>query len=142
VSSRSPQVRHARRRGAVIVAALVCLLIVVALLGALLQGTLRARRQLPMQRDLRQCELLVAAGIERAADRLSKEAEYRGETWSVPADDSIGMAAGQVTIALSRPGSDQPWEARIIAEYPLGGEHSIRRSRTISLPAKSTQTQE
>jgi hypothetical protein len=136
VSSSAIPLRHNKRRGAVIVAALVCLLIVVALLSALLTGTLRERRQLPLQRDLRQCELLVDAGIERAAYRLANDADYRGETWSVPADDAVGLAEGQVTIAVSRPAEDQPWQASIVAEYPLGGERSVRRSRSVSLSEK------
>ena len=136
------QSRQRERRGAVIIAALVCLLIVVALLGALLQGALRSRRQLRMQRDLRQCELLAEAGLARATDRLAQQADYRGEVWSIAADDSIGLAQGQVAIVLSRAAGDQPFQAHIVAEYPLGGERSIRRSRTISLSAKTTQPQE
>ena len=131
-----------RRRGAVIIAALVCLLVVVALLGALLQGTLRARRQLPVQRDLRQCELLADAGIERAVHRLAQENDYRGETWSLPADGEFGLAEGQVTIAASRASPDQPWQLDVTAEYPLGTDHSIRRSRFFSFPSQPNSVQE
>jgi type II secretory pathway component PulK len=131
-----------KRRGAVILAALVCLLVVVALLGALLQGTLQARRQLQVQRDLRQCELLADAGIERAAHRLTKESDYRGETWSAPAQREIGLAEGRVTIALARAADDQPWQASITAEYPLDGERSIRRTRKVSISLPSRPTQE
>ena len=134
--------KHPRRRGAVIVAALVCLLIVVALIGAMLQGSLRARRQLPVQRDLRQCELLLDAGLERAAYRLAREDDYRGETWQLPADEAASLDEGQITIAASRDSAAQPWQLHVVAEYPLGSEHSIRRSRTITISSPSTQHQE
>jgi hypothetical protein len=134
--------KHRRRRGAVIVATLVCLLVVMALLTAMLQGALRARRQLPVQRDLRQCELLLTAGLDRAAHRLASEADYRGETWSLPADSTARLADGQVTITASRPTPDQPCQISATAEYPLGTPLSIRRTHTITLPSPSTQPQE
>src|SRR5215212_2333351 len=73
------------RQGAVLVAALVCLLIVMAMLGAMLKGTLIAQRQLHRERDLRQTELLLQAGSDRAAYRLGTDAQYHGETWKLPA---------------------------------------------------------
>jgi hypothetical protein len=95
-----------------------------------------------VQRDLRQCELLLEAGVQRAAQRLATQADYRGETWALPAEQIVGTGAGQVTITATRAADDQPWQLGVVAEYPLSGERSIRRSRTISIPAKSTQLQE
>lgn len=138
MTRRQSMLPGSRRRGAVIIAALVCLLIVMALLGAMLQGTLRARRQMHVERDLRQCELLLQAGAERAVHRLAQESDYRGETWTVSANANLGLADGQVTIAASR-AADQPWQLNVNAEYPTGTEHSIRRSRTISVPSPSAQ---
>jgi hypothetical protein len=68
------------RRGLVIVAALVCLLIVTSILSSMLQNALRARRQLRIERDRRQVELLVQAGADRAAFRLTTEPSFRGDT--------------------------------------------------------------
>jgi len=139
VIRQKPTRAGAARRGTVLVAALVCLLIVMALLGSMLQGSLRARRQMHVQRDLRQCELLLQAGALRAAQRLATQAEYRGETWAVPAEQIVGAGEGQVTIAATRDADDQPWQLSVVAEYPLSGECSIRRSRTFSIPVKRTQ---
>jgi hypothetical protein len=114
-----------------LIVALVCLLVVMALIGSLLQGTLRARRQLHAERDRRQAELLLQAGIDRAALRLAGEADYRGETWELPAESISGVAAGQVTIETSRAANDSPWQIHAVAEYPAGSPRSVRRSRTI-----------
>jgi Tfp pilus assembly protein PilX len=119
------------RRGTVLIVSLVCLLVIMALLGALLQGTLRARRQLRSERDRRQAELLLQAGLDRAALRLTKETDYRGESWELDAAAIGGDSAGLVTIAASRAAADQPWKIHAVAEYPAGSEFSIRRSRTI-----------
>ena len=122
-----------RRRASVLAATLVCLVIVMALLGSMLVGALRVGRQMRIERDRRQCELLLQAGLDRAALSLREDESYRGEVWDASAAEIGGAGAGQVTIQVSRP-SDGPPRMRIQAEYPLGSEHSIRRSRTVQLP--------
>jgi hypothetical protein len=118
----------------VLIAALVCLLILTSIIGTMLQTSLRSRRQLRSQRDLIQCELLLQAGVDRAAYRLSGASDYEGETWNVPAEALLGGGGGQVTIEASRESDDEPWNLRVAAEYPVGSEHSIRRSRTTTIP--------
>jgi type II secretory pathway component PulK len=125
------------RRGSVLVAALVCLAIIVAMLGGMLVAAMRTRSQLRTERDLRQCELLLQAGIDRATYLLSTERIYRGETWTVSAETLAGTAGGEVTIELS-PGTEaNTQQFTITAEYPIDSETSIRRSRTISIPLKT-----
>jgi hypothetical protein len=113
-----------------------------SVLGSMLQGALCARRQLHAERDLRQTEFLLQAGADRAAFRLSNETDYRGETWNVPAQQLVGSGDGQVTICASRDSEEKPWQLRIVAEYPLGGELSIRRSQTFLVPSQALQIQE
>jgi type II secretory pathway component PulK len=127
-----------QRKGAVLVTALVCLLIVMALLGSMLQNTLRARRQLRTERDLRQAELLLQAGADRAAFRLSKDADYRGETWKLPAKSVIGSGEAEVVIEVSHESEKKPWQVHVVAEYPVGSELSIRRSHTFLIQSSIT----
>jgi hypothetical protein len=124
-----------QRRGTVLVTALVCLLIVMAMLGTMLVGALRTGRQLRKERDHRQCELLLQAGLERAAFRLTEKPDYAGETWGLPGAGIIGLGTGQVTIEVSRDSSDLPPQIHVVAEYPTGSEHSIRRSETVPIPS-------
>ena len=123
-------------RGAILIAALVCLAIVMALLGVMLASAVRMGRQLHAERDLRQCELLLAAGVERAKWRLTNESDYRGESWKLSPAEIVAKGEGQVTIDAALDSSQQPWTFRVTAEYPVGSELSIRRSRTILLPSK------
>ena len=136
-SSRQPP-----RRAAVLVAALVCMAIVMALLGSMLLAALRSSRQLHAERDLRQCELLLAAGLDRAAYRLAKVPDYRGETWTLPAAAIVAAGDGQVTIEVSAATQQQAPQLRVVAEYPTGSETSVRRSRTILLPSKTPPLEE
>ena len=121
-------------RGSVLVAALVCMLVVMMVLGIMFQGVVRAHRQLHRERDLRQTELLLQAGCDRAAVQLSNAEDYHGETWNLPADMIVGAGRGRVTIETTRTVSQLVWEVKVVAEYPQDSETSIRRSRTFQLP--------
>jgi hypothetical protein len=124
---------HGRHCGTVLVATLACMAIVMAIVGGMLQGALRARRQLHTERNFRQVELLLEAGVDRAASRLFEDDAYSGETWEIPADHLLGNGAGAVVITATRPGNDRSWQVRVAAEYPVGTVTSVRRSRTFSV---------
>jgi hypothetical protein len=111
------------------------------MLGGMLLAAVRSTRQLRRERDLRQCEHLLQAGIDRAAQRLTSDSAYRGETWSLPAPQIVGTADGRVAIEVAdKEGRTQ--QVTVVAEYPLGDETSIRRSRTIVIPPRTQPSQE
>jgi len=124
-----------------LIAALVCLVVVMALMGNMLVGALRVGRQMRVERDRRQCELLLQAGLDRAVLRRTASPTYAGEVWEVPAVDIGGAGHGQVTIHVSRP-DDRPPEVRVLAEYPLGSDRSVRRSRTFQIQFTGPLSQE
>jgi type II secretory pathway component PulK len=123
-----------KRQGAVLVVAMVCLLVITAIIGTMIRGTLRNHRQLRSEKDRRQAELLLDAGVSRASKRLAADPDYRKETWSLPPDAISGAGEGRVIIELTGTEAQESLTARISAEYPVGNEHSVRRSRTIQLP--------
>jgi hypothetical protein len=137
-----PSFNRRRQQGSVLIAAIVCLAIIVAIICSMLVGALSATRQLRTERDLRQCELLLQAATERATHRLATERNYRGETWNVSAYKIIGAADGKATIEISSDRHATTQKLAIIAEYPAGSETSIRRSRIFSIPNKQTSAQE
>ncbi len=131
-----------RRNGLMIIAALVCLLVVTSIVGSMLQSALRARRQLHAERDRRQTEMLLEAGADRAAARFAAEAEFRGDTWNLPAETIVGHGDGRVTTQISRNADSEAWQIHVVAEYPLGRDYPIRRSHTFQLASPTTQSQE
>ena len=139
-----PSKRHGSPRpaGSILFAALVCLLVVMAMVAAMLQSALHGRQQIRVQRNLRQTELLLQAGADRAAIRLIREADYRGETWTIPADALAGQEEGQVTIQASRETEAAPWRVRVVAEYPFGSRRSVRRSLNFYVPLQTPSIQE
>ena len=133
---------RSRRPGVILFVALTSLLIVMAILGQMLKTSIRAQRQLHPERDLRQTELLLQAGADRAAYRLAKETSYSGETWHLPADAIVGSTAAQVTIQITRTSADAPARVHVLAVYPLGGALTIRRSKTLDIETPSSHSQE
>ena len=135
-----------RRRGSVMFFALVCMLIVVSLVGMMLQVALRTRRQVLAERDLRQTEFLLQAGAERAAYRLTSDADFREETWIPPGECLAGR--GRVVIKASRSLARGPWQVDIIAQFPLEAElrldnvRSVHRSRTFHFSPSTPKVQE
>ena len=129
------------RRGVALITSLVCLAIVMALIGNMLVGALRISRQMRVERDRRQCELLLQAGLDRAVLRLSAAEPYQGEVCDLRAADVIQRGDGRVTIEVSREG-DAPPQIHVVAEYPVGSDRSIRRSRKVQLKPNTPLLQE
>jgi type II secretory pathway component PulK len=131
-----------RRVGFAALAALTCLLIVVAIVASMLQGAIHNRRQLHIERNCRQSEMLLAAGAERAAARLASDPTFRGDVWELPADEIVGRGAGRVTTQVSRSNDPGLWQVQIVAEYPLGRDFPIQRSQTFQIRSSTVQAQE
>ncbi|WP_425614075.1 hypothetical protein NA78x_003929 [Anatilimnocola sp. NA78] len=139
---RSKSSRSQPRRGSILIVSLVCLLVVMSLLGHMLLAAVRNGRQLHTERDHRQCELLLQAGVDRGLRQLAADAAYKGDVHEVAPEEIIGQASGRITIEVSRPSGSQISHLNITAEYPLGTVPSIRRSRQLQLQANPRPAQE
>ena len=124
------------RRGAVLIVALVCMLVMMSIVGGMLQGAILARRQLHEQRDLRQAEAILEAGADRAFLRLEKDPLYAGETMMFSAVEIVGSGRAEVSIEVVPAASDEPKHLRVVVEYPTGQVHSIRKTRRFPVEAK------
>lgn len=134
--------RHGQRRGAILVAALVCLLVVAMVAGLVTQRLIRARREQVQRVAAWQAEWLCESAAQRAAAALAIDSGYRGENWTISADE-LGGSAGQIasagraaiTIAPLRESGEQPrgWRVAIEARYPADGPWSVRRSREFTI---------
>jgi type II secretory pathway component PulK len=69
------------RGGALLVCVLVCLLVASSLVTAMTHNALRFRRDVRLQHQMRQTQLLLDAGVLRAARLLRASNDYSGEAW-------------------------------------------------------------
>jgi len=121
------------RQGSVLIVVLVCLSIAMALIGASLRSALHERRALRTQLQLRQTELLLTAGIQRARLQLETAAEFTGETWELAPEAFSAAESAQVEINVTQAGEDLPLEVRVTARLSLDPDKTIQRSYTFSM---------
>ncbi len=69
------------RSGALLICVLVCMLVASAMVTATTRSALQSRRNVRLQHQMRQTELLLDAGVLRAASQLQLSDDYEGETW-------------------------------------------------------------
>lgn len=151
------------RRGTLLLAVLVCLIVATSLLTAMVQSALASRRQVRSLARLAQVELLLQSGFDRAVAQMTADSAYRGETWRLPAEllapvslgavspgnsSSPGGASGaggaEVTIQIEpSPAAEivstdgaASQVATIVAEYPAGQIDSVRRTRRYALMSR------
>lgn len=121
-STRSPS-----RRGSILLIAMVCLLVMMTMFGALLQMAHASRQQ--VRRDVlrSQARWLAESGASRAAAALRNDARYTGETWNVPASDLGGHQGARVTIVVR---NEAGRAIDVVAEYPVDDPSPVRYEHT------------
>ena len=132
------------RRGLVLTAALVCLVVSMAIIGTMLKAALTARRQLHAERDVRQTELLLQAGFDRAVSKLATDSTFDGDTWELTADQIIRRGTARVTTKIepADTGGIRVWQIGVVAEYSLGRDFPIQRSQTFAVPIAAIPSEE
>ena len=120
------------RRGALLAAALVAMVVAGSILLSILQTVVAHHRQTFTHRQQVQAQWLAQGGIDRAVAQLRSSSEYRGETWNVPEDELSGSAPGKVVIRVE-PLADEPNALQISAQadYPSDTDHRARQTREV-----------
>ena len=123
------------RSGTVLICVLACLGVVIALVMSTVQSSLRGRREVRLQRQLVQTELLCEAGVQRAVKKLTISPDYHGEKW-MPKLGITSFAFVLIEIR-TKASSDDPRSLRVevIATLATSTESndSMQRSHTFTI---------
>jgi hypothetical protein len=118
-----------RRRGAILVAVIVCLVIASSLLVSTLGVAVSQRHAVEVQLWRIEAEWLAQSGLGRAAARLAADAHYAGETWWLPAEEFGGREAAVVRIEVKAvPGEPGRRSVRVEADYPDDPQQRARHT--------------
>jgi len=130
MKSRSTRTNRRRtpRPASVLVAVLVCLAIATTLVTSSVRTALNARRAMRTQHQLRQTELLLAAGIERASRQLQAATDYTGETWELPSLVMPNSDSAQVKIEITSTTENSSRSISVTARLSTGPHTAIQRS--------------
>src|SRR5487761_1135988 len=113
-------VPRSRRRGAVLIMALVCLVLVTALGGALLRWAAMEHKFLRSRDQQSQARWLAEAGVERAAARMAGDARYTGEVWKVAAGELPAGETARVRLQVTViEGQPRQRSIEVDVEYPF-----------------------
>ncbi len=128
--SRAVNSAQPARRGAILLIAMVCVLVVSLIGTTLLQMALTERRQLQKEQARLQAGWLLESALERAVVQLRRNSEYRGEVWQVTLNPSGRSQIATMNIEVE-PVPDLPnrRELHLVAECPQGSEQRARSSR-------------
>jgi len=121
------------RQASVLVCVLVCMAIATSLVTSSVRTALDARRAMRTQQQLRQTELLLAAGIQRARLRMQADVDYAGETWDLPEQVISHIESSQVTIAIMPAVEETPRTVRVTARLSIAANMAIQRSYSFSV---------
>jgi len=120
--------RRSSRPASVLVCVLVCMAIAASLVTSSVRTALDARRAMRTQHQLRQTELLLAAGIQRAKLRLQAADEYSGETWDLPSEVIPHIESAQVKIVVIPAAADSSRKVQVTARLSVATNLAIQRS--------------
>ena len=130
------------RRGAVLGAALVGLLVVMLISAALVRGLIFRHRQLRVDLQRQQAFWFAESAVQRALARSRASADYNGENWTVTMDFDGQPWTGRAEIHVQPAATDaNQRQITVDARWsdPSGdpdGAHSVleQRQLTIELP--------
>ncbi len=126
------------RRGTIMIAVMVCLVIATMLLTSMLRTAASQRRALQTRGWEAQARWLAEAGLERAAARLAANGNYSGETWSLKAEQLGSQESATVRIEIQSV-SNQPNRrlVRVTADYPDHPHERARQTRQATVQLRT-----
>jgi hypothetical protein len=130
---RRQRIPTGRRRGAILVVGMMCVLLTSFLVVQVARMAVRRRVRHRGAHQSLQADWLADSGAARAVARWQADATYAGETWTIAADELGGSAAGEVTIAV-RPTEAGGQEFVVTAEFPASSPTAARRTRSVPIP--------
>ena len=134
----SPHARRTEpRRGAILAAVLVCILVILLVGGALVKSLTLQHRQSRIEQEQLQAMWLAQSALSRAIAEIDLDPNYTGSTWTVELDGPEGARVGVAEIAVELgDGPATHGRITIAARWPNEPVHRIvhRKQFTIQTP--------
>ena len=131
---RRKQIRAEKRRGVALLVAIVCVSIAVAVMYGIVQLATQAYREVGLEQHRTQASWILESAVDRAAAQLAAEEDYRGEKWTLEAQELGGRYDAEVTIQVERVEGQADWrQVRVVADYPVDIPYRVRQTRTFRI---------
>ncbi len=124
------RIRTSRRRGAALLAAIVCVSIAAAVMIGIAHVATQAYREVGLEQCRLQAGWILESGVDRAAAQLAADGDYAGEIWSLPPEEVGGRYDGEVRIHVESVEGQPSWrQVRVVADYPVDVPRRVRHTR-------------
>ncbi|NQU24752.1 MAG: hypothetical protein HQ567_26005 [Candidatus Nealsonbacteria bacterium] len=131
------------RRGAVLIAVIVCVVVGSAVFLSILKMTAAGRNVLQSESQRIQAEWLAESALQRAAARLAADPDYAGETWNVSAVGLSMPQSAKVRIDVEPvAGRADRRLVRVRADYPDHPHYRVRYEKQTVVHAPSPDGEE
>jgi type II secretory pathway pseudopilin PulG len=137
----SPPRTTPRRAGAFLLVAIVCLIVLTAVMGLLLKTSLQRQKQQRSFEHQVQVRWLAESELDRAAARLRADPEFSEETRQIAAEEISGAHAAEVSISVNKSETDSHPEITVVVTYPVGSPEAIRQTRKLIVPESAGEQQ-
>lgn len=125
-----------KRSGLAIIMVIAFFAIAVAMIGVWVRSSLDTRQRVRRWHEKTQAVWLADAGVRRAMARIALDSEYRGEVWSIPAEEIGGKWPADVVIrvepASKRTAKNDSATKRVeitaTAKYPAGLDKRVQHT--------------
>jgi Tfp pilus assembly protein PilX len=125
-----------RHRGALLVVALVCLVVVVTIGASLVRQLLLQHRQSLQEQSQLQSLWLAESAVERALARLAEQPDYTGETWQIDGPQLPNDSPGVVVIRVETTAGEAAARRIVVeARYPHDTLYQVVQQRTYTVPS-------
>jgi len=125
---RSSLTKPSRRRGAALIAALICVLLVSLMSTVLVKTALVQRDQLERDAWQVQADWLAQSALDRSLARLAADAGYTGESWTPTTTE--GQTIGRVRIEIV-PADGGDGSARLLRATADVPDDPVNRARVV-----------
>lgn len=122
-----------RRRGSVLVFALIALLVTSLIGASLLRSSFLSLQQVKREQLHLQANWLAESGCRRAIHRLQADPAYTGEEWTVPAEQLKSLFTAKVTITVSEAAAESNRTITAIADYPQQATGPFRITKQLTI---------
>ena len=125
--------RKEPRRGATLIAVLVCLGVAAMLLTTMASRMMLTHRQIQRQVAFDQTYWLCESGVDRALQQMDINADYFGETWQVPSSELGDRGDAEIRITV-QPTDDGQRTVTVVARFPLNNQLQMQSIKKTTIP--------
>ena len=131
------QIQASKRQGAALLVALVCVSIAVAVMAGIVRLAIQTHREVSLEQRRSQARWILESAVDRAAAQLAKDGEYRGEHWSISAEELGSHDNAEVRIQVERVEGQADWrEVHVIANHPVDLPYRVRQTRVFRMQVR------